>query len=59
MNNSFNFWILQESKKIPNLKERLHSSLIGFDKTRESSLRKRPERSSISAALPTFLCRFS
>ena len=51
LNKSFNFAILQESGKLPNLIERLHSSLIGFDKTREPSFRKRPERSSIPAAL--------
>ena len=37
--------------KLPNLIERLQSSLTGFDKTHEPSSRKRPERSSISAAL--------
>ena len=38
-------------RKLPNLIEMLLSSLIGFDKTHEQSLRKRPENSSIPAAL--------
>ena len=50
MNKGFNFAILQESGT---LIERLHRSLIGFDKTREPSLRKRPESPSNSAALQT------
>ena len=55
LNKGFNFAILQESEKLPNLIERLHSSLIGFDKTCEPSFRKRPERSSIPAALQMFV----
>ena len=55
MNKGFNFAILQELGKLPNLIERLHNSLIGFDKTREPSFRKRHERSSIPAALQTFV----
>ena len=51
----FNFAILQESGKLPNLIERAHSSLTGFDKICEPSSRKRPERSSIPAALRTFV----
>ena len=47
----FNFAILQVLRKLPNLIEMLLSSLIGFDKTHEQSLRKRPENSSIPAAL--------
>ena len=38
-------------RKLPNLIEMLLSSLIGFDKTHEQSLRKRPANSSIPAAL--------
>ena len=55
MNKGFNFSILQESGKLPNLTDRLHSSLIGFDRSREPSFRKRPERSSIPVALRTFV----
>ena len=55
LNKGFNFAILQESGKFPNLIERLHSSLIGFDKTLEPSFRKRPKRSSIPAALRMFV----
>ena len=54
LNKGFNWAILQEWEELPNLTERLHSSLIGFDKTREPSFRKRPESSSIPAALQTF-----
>ena len=54
LNKGFNFAILQESGKLPNLIDRLHSLLMGFDKAREPSFRKRPERSSIHAALRTF-----
>ena len=54
MNKDFNFAILQESGKLPSLIDRLHSSIMGFDKTREPSFRKRPERSSIPAALQNF-----
>ena len=55
LNKAFNFTILQESGKLPNLIEKLHSSLTGFDQTRKPSFRKRPERSSIPAALRMFL----
>ena len=55
LNKGFKFAILKGSRKLPNLIERLQSSLIGFDKTREPSFRKRPERSSIPAALRTFV----
>ena len=51
LNKGFNFAILQESGKLPNLIERLHSSLIGLNKTRKPSFRKRHERSFIPAAL--------
>ena len=44
----FKFAILQESEKLLNLIERLHSSLKGFDKTREPFLRVM-ESSSIPA----------
>ena len=54
LNKDFNFAILQESGKLPSLIDRLHSSIMGFDKTREPSFRKRPERSSIPAALQNF-----
>ena len=54
MNQGFNFAILQESGKLPNLIERLQNLLIGFDKTRKPSFRKRPERPSIPAALSRF-----
>ena len=40
LNKGFNFAILQESGKLPNLIDRFHSSLMGFDKTREPSFRK-------------------
>ena len=43
------------ARKLPNLIERLHSSFIGFDKTREPSFRKRRERSSIPAVLQMFV----
>ena len=55
LNKGLNFAILQESGKLPNLTDRLHSSLKGFNKTQELSFRKRPERSSIPAALRTFV----
>ena len=55
LNKGLNFAILQESGKLPNLTDRLHSSLKGFNKTQEPSFRKRPERSSIPAALRTFV----
>ena len=42
-------------EKVPNLIDRLHRLLMGFDKTREPSFRKRPERTSIPAALRTFV----
>ena len=51
----FNFAILQELGKLPNLVRKLHSSLIGFDKTRKLSFRKQPERSSIPKALRMFV----
>ena len=51
LNKGFSFAILQESGKLPNLIKRLQSSLIGFDKTRESSFTKQPDSSSIPAAL--------
>ena len=46
LDEGFNFAILQDSGK-------LHSSLIGFAKTRKSSLKKRSESSYIPAALRT------
>ena len=55
LNKDFNFAILQESGKFPNLVFRLYNSLMSFNKTRERSFRKRPERSSIPAALRTFV----
>ena len=55
LNKGFNFVILQESGKLPNLRDRWQSSLIGFDKTREHLSEKNPERSSIPAALRTFV----
>ena len=55
LNKGLNFAILQELGKLPNLTDRLHSSLKGFNKTQEPSFRKRPERSSIPAALRTFV----
>ena len=51
----FNFEILQESVKCPNLTERLHSSFIGFDKTCKPSFRKRLESSSLTVALRAFV----
>ena len=54
LNKGLNFAILQESGKLPNLIDGLHSSLMGFDETCEASFRKRPERS-IPAALRTFV----
>ena len=53
LNKGFKFAILKGSRKLPNLIERLQSSLI--DKTREPSFRKRPKRSSVPAALRTFV----
>ena len=55
LNKGLNFAILQELGKLPNLIDGLHSSLNGFNKTQEPSFRKRPERSSILAALRTFV----
>ena len=46
----FQFSILQESGKLPNLKERLYRSRTDSDKTCELSLRKRPNISPITAA---------
>ena len=41
--------------KLPNLVDRMHNVLIGFDKTGEPYFRKRRERSFITAALRRFL----
>ena len=42
LNKGFNFVILQESGKLPNLRDKWQSSLIGFDKTREHLSEKDP-----------------
>ena len=55
LNKGFDFSILQESGKLPKSIDRLHSSLMGFEKTREPSFRKRPDRSSIPADLQKFV----
>ena len=55
LNKGFNFAILKQSGKLPDLIDRLHSSLMVFDKTCEPSFRKQPKKSSIPAALRTFV----
>ena len=51
----FNFVTLQELRKLYNLLERLHSSLIGFDKALKQCLREQPESSCIPASLQTIV----
>ena len=64
LNKGVNFAILQESGKLPHLIERLHSSLVDFDKTRETSFRKDPrvhlylQLYGPLCLLKFFLCRF-
>ena len=55
LNKGLNFAILQESGKLPNLIDGLHSSIIGFDKNCDPSFRIRSERLSIPAALWMFV----
>ena len=55
LNKGFNFAIVKQSGKLPDLIDRLHSSLMVFDKTCEPSFRKQPKKSSIPAALQTFV----
>ena len=47
--------MLQELRKLHNLLERLHSSLIGFDKALKQCLREQPESSCIPTSLQTIV----
>ena len=53
LNSGFNFAILQASGKLPNVMERLHDSLMGFDKIHAPSFKDFPEIWSIPAAFVT------